>query len=169
MCPDPGMRAIRSTRRTPAESEPTIGTSFRSYAPDASSSRRMTFAGTSAAKLFGGTSFVTTDPAPTTEFSRTVTPPSIVAPRRNPNASLNDDPRRCAAGICRYPGAQRNAPGGRYQRRRARVGRGRLARGLGPCEHGVRRARIAFHPNHTKAAQTKNPPRGGFFAFITEL
>ncbi len=39
----------------------------------------MTLAGTPATKLFAGTSFVTTAPAPITEFSPTVTPPSIVA------------------------------------------------------------------------------------------
>jgi len=38
----------------------------------------MTLAGTPATKLFAGTSFVTTTPAPTTEFSPTVTPPSMV-------------------------------------------------------------------------------------------
>jgi hypothetical protein len=39
----------------------------------------MTFAGTPAAKLFGGTSLVTTAPAPITVFSPMVTPPRIVA------------------------------------------------------------------------------------------
>jgi hypothetical protein len=39
----------------------------------------MILAGTPATKLFAGTSFVTTAPAPTTEFSPTVTPPSMVA------------------------------------------------------------------------------------------
>jgi len=47
----------------------------RRYAPEASSSERTTLAGLPAIKLFGGTSFVTTAPAATTEFSPTVTPP----------------------------------------------------------------------------------------------
>jgi hypothetical protein len=40
----------------------------------------MTRAGFPPTRLFGGTSFVTTEPAATTEFSPTVTPPMIVAP-----------------------------------------------------------------------------------------
>lgn len=40
---------------------------------------RMTLAGFPPTSVFGGTSFVTTDPAATTEFSRIVTPPTIVA------------------------------------------------------------------------------------------
>ena len=41
---------------------------------------RMTLAGFPPTSVFGGTSLVTTDPAATTEFSPTVTPPMIVAP-----------------------------------------------------------------------------------------
>src|SRR3546814_1798916 len=41
---------------------------------------RTTRAGFPAARLFGGTSLVTTEPAATTEFSPIVTPPMIVAP-----------------------------------------------------------------------------------------
>jgi hypothetical protein len=42
-------------------------------------SERITLAGTPATKLLAETSFVTTAPAPTTEFLSTVTPPSMVA------------------------------------------------------------------------------------------
>ena len=41
---------------------------------------RMTRAGFPPTRVFGGTSLVTTEPAATTEFSPTVTPPIIVAP-----------------------------------------------------------------------------------------
>jgi hypothetical protein len=41
---------------------------------------RMTLAGFPPNRVFGGTSLVTTEPAATTEFSPTVTPPMIVAP-----------------------------------------------------------------------------------------
>ncbi len=41
---------------------------------------RMTRAGFPPTSVFGGTSRVTTEPAPTTAFSLTVTPPMIVAP-----------------------------------------------------------------------------------------
>jgi hypothetical protein len=40
----------------------------------------MTRAGFPPASVFGGTSLVTTEPAATTEFSPTVTPPAIIAP-----------------------------------------------------------------------------------------
>ena len=40
----------------------------------------MTRAGFPPTRLFGGTSLVTTEPAATTEFSPTVTPPMTVAP-----------------------------------------------------------------------------------------
>lgn len=41
---------------------------------------RITLAGFPPTRVFGGTSLVTTDPAATTEFSPTVTPPIMVAP-----------------------------------------------------------------------------------------
>src|ERR1700678_926224 len=41
---------------------------------------RMTLAGFPPTRVFGGTSLVTTEPAATTEFSPTVTPPMMVAP-----------------------------------------------------------------------------------------
>jgi hypothetical protein len=40
----------------------------------------MTLAGFPPTRVFGGTSLVTTEPAATTEFSPTVTPPMMVAP-----------------------------------------------------------------------------------------
>ena len=40
----------------------------------------MTRAGFPPTRVFGGTSLVTTEPAATTEFSPTVTPPMMVAP-----------------------------------------------------------------------------------------
>jgi hypothetical protein len=57
-----------------------LGAKVKYYAPGFSSSERITFAGTPATKLFGGTSLVTTAPAATTEFSPTITPPIMVAP-----------------------------------------------------------------------------------------
>src|SRR5260370_9939789 len=41
---------------------------------------RMTRAGFPPTRVFGGTSLVTTEPAATTDFSPTVTPPMMVAP-----------------------------------------------------------------------------------------
>lgn len=60
------------------------GTSFFSYVShtfilSSSSIWRITFAGTPAAMLFGGTSLFTTAPAATMLFSPMVTPPQIVA------------------------------------------------------------------------------------------
>ena len=60
-----------------------IGFGRRAVAPLAAQSPsigRMTFAGLPPTRVFGGTSLVTTEPAATTEFSPTVTPPMMIAP-----------------------------------------------------------------------------------------
>ena len=56
----------------------------------------MTRAGFPPTSVFGGTSLVTTEPAATTEFSPTVTPPMMIAPAAIQYVPLDHDrPFRC--------------------------------------------------------------------------
>jgi len=70
---DPPRRAVLQRFGACSESDP-----LRTFPQ--SPIERITLAGFPPARVFRGTSLVTTEPAATTEFSPTVTPPMMVAP-----------------------------------------------------------------------------------------